>query len=405
MGVYYLITSLSYFAICAVSFYAYFLWKKEKATDKISRRFGMFGSLFMLPAIMNFLWAFSILEPTGQDAMFINGSFYVIASVLSLITIHDLTGNRNLLYLLALFGVTIFSLAYSFSNFFVSLLVTSGLLFLIISLDVLIVKRYHIQFAGLIGVVYALTILFFSALLYLGVSYTSLWWFLPNAMLALFIFMLHLDKVYYSLLSPGLLLEQKPHVRKVFFGLNFIRYTLYIASVVSFTLVATVAIHELGHAVTAYYYGCEHAAIVFDLKEPPHTELRCPAAVTPILVITLTGVLFVLAASMIFYLTEGQFTTRLAHLMLGIGILIAYNDVLGLGLSKNVATAIALAALLIIIDAVVRFSLFYINEHSKLAPALAPAPAPLAEPLKPVKIHVKTKGAIKAAKAKAKSAT
>lgn len=368
VSAYYILTSLSYLAIVAVSLYAYAAWRREKIQDSLSNCFGIFGSLFALPALMNLIWAFSILEPTAEDALLINGSFYVVASVISLITIYNITGNKHLLYLLAMFGATFLSLSYSFSNFFISLMVVSSLLFLIISLDALIVKRYHIQFVGIVGSAYSILSLVFTLLLYSGVSFVNLWWFLPNLLLAAFIFLLHLDKKYYALINPGLFTRQKPHIKKMVFGLNFIRYTLYVGSVVAFTFIATVSVHELGHAATAYYYGCDHAEIRYDLQTPPFTEIRCPSAAgTPLFIITIMGLVFVLASSLIFYFTEGQFTTRLAHLMAGFGLLTFYNDFLDLGASKSMATLLVMVSVLVIIDAVVRFSLFYINEHSNAA--------------------------------------
>ena len=209
-SVYYFFTALSYVAICAAAFYIYVSWRKgtargtaERAYDSlpkaVSSAIGLLGILFLLPLIMNLLWAFSVLEPTAQDAMLINGALTVTTAAVMLLIIYKITGNRNLLYLLALFAITVVSV-YSFSRFFTSLLLASQLLFLIISLDMAIVRRYHVQLAGFIGAVYAIINIIFTALLYFGIPYTDLYWFLPNALLALMLFMLHLDKKYYALL-------------------------------------------------------------------------------------------------------------------------------------------------------------------------------------------------------------
>jgi hypothetical protein len=281
-----------------------------------------------------------------------------------LVIIYKLTGNSNLLYLLALFAITFLSLPYSFSKFFVSLLLMANILFLIISLDVLIVRRYHIQFAGVIGTIYALTTISFSLLLYFGTDYTELWWFLPNFMLALLLLMLHLDKKYYALISPKAIFERKPHIKKVFFGLTFMRYTLYLLGVASLTFIATVAVHELGHAITARYYDCEPTRIIYDLRQPPYTEISCPASGSPIFIITIAGTLLVFAASAIFYFTKGPFTTRLAELMLGFGFLISYNDLIDLGISSNIILLVMMIAFIIILLAIINFSLLYIRQHT-----------------------------------------
>lgn len=372
MLTYYLYNSLSYLAVSAISFYAYAAWRKGTATDRVSKRFAMFGGTFLLPMVMNLLWSLSIIPATMKDALFVNGAFSIIASVLFLMTVYDLTGNRHLLYILGLFGVTLLGISYSFANFFIFFLITANLVFLITSMDVLIVKRYHIQLVGMIGSVYSLASLVFSALLLMKFNYTDFLWYLPNLLLAALVLMLHFDKKYYALISPEVVAGPR-RIKPVFLGLNFIRYTLYITSITAFTFVATVSVHELGHAVTAYYYNCDHAEIRYDLKSPPFTEIKCASATgTTTFVITLMGIMFALIMSVIFYFTEGSFTTRLAELMAGFGLFIAYHDFIDLGASQSIALLITFVSMLIIIDAVVRFSVYYINEHSKAVMYVSP---------------------------------
>ena len=184
---YYLAMMISYLAIMAVSFYAFLMWREERLADKVTKYFGLFGGLFSLVAIINFLWAFAFITPLPKDALFINGLFSVIASVLTLAIVYNLTLNKHLLYILVLFGLTLLSLPYSIYNFFTSVIFVSSLLFIIVSLDVLIVKRYHIQLVGLAGTTYALLSLGLTLLLYIGYDYSQLWWFVPNLVLAIMI--------------------------------------------------------------------------------------------------------------------------------------------------------------------------------------------------------------------------
>lgn len=362
---YYLFMALSYVAICAVAFYFFSVWRKDKGPVSIGNHIGSLGVLLILPAIMNLLWAFSALKPSSQDAMFINGIFSIAIPVIILAIIYKLTGNRNLLYLLLLFSLTFVSLPYSFSRFFVSVMIAANILFLLVSLDVLIIRRYHIQFAGVTGVLTSLTSIFFLVMLYFGADYSSLWWFIPNIMLALLIFILHLDQKYYSLISPRVSAHRRPHVKKVLIWLLFIRYMLYIMGVAAITLISTVSVHELGHALTASYYGCDPARIVYDLHKAPYTEIGCLESATPIFIITLAGLLLVMIAVAVFFLAEGRFTTRLAELMLGFGFMISYSDLMELGVSPNILAIVMMLSLLIVLSAIFNFSLFYIRQHTR----------------------------------------
>ncbi|MBN2454492.1 hypothetical protein JXB11_03015 [Candidatus Woesearchaeota archaeon] len=360
---YYFFTALSYIAICCVALYTFFSWRKSGSEENTSRYIGVIGLMMFVPSMMNALWAFSLLEPSVQDAFLINGLFSILLAPLMLVVIYRLTRNRNLLYLLALFAISLVSLPYSFSKFFVSLLIAANLLFLIISLEVLIIKRYHIQFAGGIGALYSITAVTFSVLLLFGAEYSEIWWFIPNMMLAAMLFMLHLDIKYYSILSPKEPAEKKPRAKKVFMGLIFARYLLYVISVASITMIATVSLHELGHALTASYYGCEPTRIIYDLHNPPYTEIGCSSLGSSAIIITLAGIIFVFIAAMLFYATEGVFTTRLAELMIGFGFLIAYTDLQDLGISESIILLIMVLSVFIVIAAIVNFSLFYISEH------------------------------------------
>ena len=363
---YYLAMMASYLAIMAVSFYAFLMWREEQSADRVTKYFGMFGGLFSLVAIINFLWAFAFITPLQKDTLFINGLFSVIASVLTLAIVYNLTLNNHLFYILLLFGLTLLALPYSISNFFVSVLLVSNLLFLIVSLDVLIVRRYHIQLVGLAGTIYSLLSLGLTVLLFLGYDYNKLWWFVPNLALAVMILLLHFDKKYYIQLTSRMTDRQKPHVKKVIFGLNFIRYTLYIMAVTAFTFVATVSVHELGHSLAAYYYGCEHTQITYDLKSPPYTEISCASASgTSTFLITLMGLALTLVSSLVFYFAESRFTTKLAALMLGFSLMIFYKDFQDLGASESMETLLLLGSFLVVIIAIVDFSFFYINEHSQ----------------------------------------
>jgi hypothetical protein len=364
-SVYYLIMALSYAAVCGVAFYTYLAWRKDRGPENIGKHIGALGVLIVLPALMNLLWAFSALKPSSQDAMFINGIFSIAVPAIMLIIIYKLTCNRNLLYLLLLFGISLVSLPYSFSTFFVSVIIAANILFLLVSLDALIIRRYHIQFAGVTGVLTSLTSIFFLVMVYFGADYTGLWWFIPNLMLASMLFMLHLDQKYYSLISPRESAHRRPHVKRVLLGLLFVKYMLYIMGVASITLISTVSVHELGHAITASYYGCDPARIVYDLHKAPYTEIGCTAAETPIFIITLAGMLLVLVAVAVFFLAEGRFTTRLAELMLGFGFLISYSDLKELGISQNILLLIMMMSLLIVLAAIFNFSLFYIRQHTR----------------------------------------
>jgi hypothetical protein len=361
---YYLFMALSYGAVCAMSFYFFSAWRKDKGPESIGKYVGALGVVLLLPALMNLLWAFAALPPTAQDALFINGIFSIAVPVIMLAIIYRLTGNRNLLYLLLMFSIAFVALPYSFSRFFISVLIAANILLLLVSLDALLIRRYHIQFAGVAGALTSLTSIFFSVMAYFGASYTSLWWFVPNCMLALMIYMLHLDQKYFSLISPREP-TRRPHVKRVLLWLLFVRYMLYIMGVAAITLISTVSVHELGHAITASYYGCDPARIVYDLHKAPYTEIGCISGDAPLFTITIAGLFLVMIAVAIFFLAEGRFTTRLAQLMLGFGFLIAYSDLRELGVSENILIIIVMLSLLIVLAAVFNFSLFYIRQHTR----------------------------------------
>ena len=146
-------------------------------------------------------------------------------------------------------------------------------------------------------------------------------------------------------------------------NLLFVRFILHVMTVCVFLFISIIAIHELGHAFTAQAYDCKYSkAVIYDVLNPPHTELSCPNDDNDV-IITYAGLITTLLVSLLFFIGGGQFTSKAAYLMLGFSLLITYGDFSDLNVSGSIILFTILVSLFFICFGVVQLSLLYIDQH------------------------------------------
>lgn len=353
----FLVMGLSYLAASAIGFYTYFEWLHMRLKCSISNQMLFLGTVFAIPLLMYALWFAGILDANSTDELLINGLFSIFVSIVMLLIVHKWTNNRNLLFLLALYLISIVFLAQSLVTFYSVLVLASFALSLIAFLELYVVSNHHIRRAGFAGTAYSLVGIILIILGMLNIPVHQTLWALPNFLFALVLFFLYKDGRFCLIINPKKYIKKN----KEHYTIAFARYILYIISISVLMFVATIAIHESGHAISALYYGCEHSTIKFDFQNAPHTEIACTnSTYANIAIITLSGLIFTLFASIMLYLTDHTFSKRLAELMAGLGFLLMFNDFRDIGLSINIIILVSLLALVVVVLAIINISLDYI---------------------------------------------
>lgn len=365
MSVIFALNGLGYLAVSLMSFYIFYSFlKKEETTAKVGNILGVNGIFYLLMSFLNFFWVFELLEPNNKDFVLVNMVLTVVTSILILYAVYKITGNKNLVYLLMLFITTVFAINFSIKAFFAVTLAVSYLLMALVFLDLVFFSNFYLKRAGFIGLFYVIVSVFLLVLTFLGNEAYRLFWFLPTISM-FFVFLL----IYWDVTNIGVIKikreknKQKKEFAVLAYTSVFGRFLIFTVSISAFILVSSVAVHELGHALTAQYYGCgQFKAVIYDVIAP-HTEIICDFYYND-LILTLSGFGATLVIALMFVLTGSQFTKGLSYMLFGFGLLISYGDLVDLGISKNIIALLLLLSLVIIVFATVKLSVYYLKQEN-----------------------------------------
>jgi hypothetical protein len=358
------LNGLGYLAIALMAFYMFFAFSKKSETiERIGKVFGVNGIFHMMFGFLALSWALGFLEPTKNDFVLVSFVVTVVSSILTLYAVYKITSNRNLIYLFVLFLTTIFAINQSINYFFLFSMVVSHLLMMIVFLDLVFFSNLYLKKAGFAGIFYALISIFFVVMVFANYGNLGLPWFIPNVLMFLVLYFIFLD-----VKNLGVIEDKRYAAKKKKSVLNFAgvfgKFFVFITAMSAFIFLSTVALHEFGHAMIAQYYGCENTrAIIYDVAGgSPSTETICGSNYND-LFLTLGGIVATIAIGLVFLLTGGEFTTRLSYIIFGFGLLISYNDLVELGLSKSILTSIMLISIVMIAIAIVRLSGYYLRQQ------------------------------------------
>ena len=359
-GFVYLVNGLSYFAISLISFFIFLIWLRKKNFCSLGKAIGINGIFYLIPSLLNFLWFSGKVIPTQSDFILILGSFNAVNATILFALVYELVNNKGLLHFLFLFLLTALAIPFSFTAFFLLTSFVSYLLILIVFLDLALFSNAYLKGAGYFGISYSIISL---AILGLGVFLNkepfTMYWFISNVAVFLLLYLFYKD-----IKSCGKeTTNPKPKIKKIILPILFIKFIIFIISISAFIFISTIAVHELGHALSAQYYGCERSkAVIYDILGPPHTEMACDGYYNNT-IITFGGLISTIALALIFLFTGGRFTTIMSYLIFGYSLLIAYGDLMDYGVSLNIITVVLFISFSLIVTAIIQLSIFYIGQQ------------------------------------------
>lgn len=326
----------------------------KKKRCRIASFVGAIGIFYLIFSLLNLSWFSGILEASFNDFIIINSLFISIISVLFLFVAYKLTNNKNLMYLLVIFLITLVALYSIFYNFllinFISLL-----FLLILFLDLEFFSHRYLRIVGIAGIFYCIISLSFLVFIYLGNKLELT--FMPDILMVY---------VFYNLMQHTKSCERRiRHIlKKTPLPLQVIKFFLFIAALTLFMMFGTLAIHEIGHALTAKFYGCSYSAVVYQSGYFPYTDVGCSNKPNN-WVILIGGMGLTSALALIFFLTGDEFIKYTSYLIFALGIIIASKDFIELGLSQNIIFVLYVIAIILIILSISKIVIFYIREFKK----------------------------------------
>ncbi len=356
-----LLNSISYIAIAFISScFLFVLGQKNRPENKIRTSAGVIGFFYTILGIVNLCWALDILNPSQEDFILMHFMITIITSIIMLYMIYKITANRNLIYLLLLYIAAIFAINFSLNYFFLFTVSLSYLLMVIVFLELVIISKLYLKKAGIAGLAYSVLSMIIILDIYKGNNSYDLVWFIPNIGLIFVLYYIMKDIRYLGILKEY---TRNKINNKILLIEKISRFILFIITITGFIFLSTIALHEMGHAIAAQYYGCEHTkAVIYDVINAPHTEIFCGSDYNET-IITLAGFFATITTGLLFFLAGGRFTSILSYIILGLSLIISNSDLSELGLSSNIIAAISIAGLIIMVIATIKLSIYYIKQE------------------------------------------
>lgn len=314
-------------AIFVLLTYNYFRNYKEDKLKQSIKYFLFIGLLYLIIAIFSFVWAFSILQYSQGDFLFIYSLVILLQSFFLFIILYDLTKDRKLYFLVVPYVILFFLVLFLGINFMHYFLVASFLFMLLLFFGLVLMKKGY-KCSAFLGIFYAVISILFCILFFLDVG-DFFYYNLASSVLFLIFIFKFLKNV--EECPPEVCIY--PEGRKSYF-LIFLSHFVFMVVLINFVFVGTIVLHEFGHLTVSNFYDCEYGKIVYD-GSFPKTEILCSDASQDNTFLMSAGLLFPLIVSIILILVGGRFLKEMGLLVVGFNLVISFKDFSDLGLSNN----------------------------------------------------------------------
>ena len=336
------------------------LFSRGKMFRTISGVLATIGTGHLLLGLMQLFWILGMLEPNETDLILLLLATTVMSSALFLYVSYKLTKSRHLIYVFLLYMMALVGAPFSMDAFVFLALGISCLVMLIAFSELLFFRNALIRRAGILGIASTFVMISFFILLANGVGPFSLPWLIPTALIAGSMHYLFRDMREFGVQADA---PRTVHHPAIHVAAIFLKFIIFVFSLVAFTFLSVVALHEFGHAIVGEYYGCEkHTAIIYDITHKARTELLCSGPHS-LFLITIAGFAITVLLGVVFLIVGDNFTYRLSTLILGYSLLVSYGDFADLGLSLNLNAMLAILATLIVMLSIIRLSSFYLRHY------------------------------------------
>ncbi|MDD5086539.1 MAG: hypothetical protein PHV16_02190, partial [Candidatus Nanoarchaeia archaeon] len=229
-------------AVSVICFYGFLVWYTKKSLSVVGKIIFISGISFLVYSLVNFIWAFGAISPYESDFIFIGGLFNVITASLLLVIIYNFVDDKNLLYLLFLFILTVFAMPSNINMFFSILSFISCSIIAIASFDLFLISEKLMRKIGMFLILFS-----FLSILILIIfknNLSAIIWFLPNIVLFI-VFFLFVKNI--EAWGSNQNTEKISKKKKASYPLLFIKFVVFVSLITILSLLSTIVIHELGH--------------------------------------------------------------------------------------------------------------------------------------------------------------
>ena len=355
------LNGVSLAAIAVISFYGFLVWYTNKHISAAGKIIGINGLLFLVFSFLNFIWGVGVISPIESDFILLGGLFNIVKAALFVIIVYNFISDKNLLYVLFLFLLTVLAMPSNINMFFGIISFVSYAIIAIASFDLFMLSDKLLRKAGILSLFYSLISIFL--LITLNKDPSKVIWFIPDIIFFMVFLLFVLDIENWGSRQKK---EQKTKRRKIIYPFLFMKFIIFMSFLTIFALLSTITLHEMGHALAGQYYGCErNRAVIYDISELPYTEMVCKEYYNDT-IITIAGIFLPIIIGIIFLLTGSRFTANFSYLIFGFSLIIPTIDLESLNVSQSGIFLVILLGFVILLYGIVKLSASYVKQKGGL---------------------------------------
>ncbi len=309
----------------ALLFWTFLLNEKKSA---IAKFFGVIGAAYIVRAGIGMGAAIGYYPLTLLDISVVETLFSGVVGGAVLATSYFITEKKRLVMVFWLFLGTIAAAVKLRENFFF-LASMAGFAVMLVSFSEMLFKRDEaLKRAGVLGAAYSILGLAITAAVKSGLNEAGRLFWIPGLLL------LWAMQDTYSYASRETI--RKKETGEGFFSRG-LRAVIVASALTSFMFIASVAVHEVGHAVSAEIAGCSDVrATIYSTSGLPRTTAVCSTNERERFV-TIGGIAGAIIAGIAFALSKERFLKAAGSMLIGFGLLLGFQDMLDMGVTPGLA--------------------------------------------------------------------
>ncbi|MCK4997490.1 hypothetical protein KAS08_04245 [Candidatus Pacearchaeota archaeon] len=330
MGVLLLLIAITAFFIPVIS--SIYLLKKHKAkTLKPHDLLTLPISItYLIFAIITFFWSMGLQQFTLEKLTTLLASLIIIQTISLILILSKIQKNKKITYQIPLLLLSIIPALINKSYLHITIPV-AFLITIMTFLTFIDEHKHHIT----ILIAYASISLMFYLSAFISTKPTLILTLISTTIFLLF----------FAEFLKTLFVNKKPkhypaHLQSSPI-IPFLKHLIFIIIITNFVFIGTVAVHELGHAVSAQISDCEGTKIVYEMNGFPHTEINCEDESQKQIWI-LSGILLPIAIALLLMFSGGTSIKEIALEIIGFSLAIAYLDIQALGIPKSIAIIVTI---------------------------------------------------------------
>lgn len=305
----------------------------------------IFFNLLMFLTILS--WVTGYFKYSSVDFAYVY-SLVLFFEVISLSVFFSKVSFQNCIFYIVC-GLSFSMLIFGVGSIF---LVTSLVFLYLLTLSLNSFSVGEFRNASLIGLVFSSLGIIFELILFINKELVIYFVAILNIFYLIYLF------VFFKERSLSMFKEKRNSLRNPV--VDLIRYFIFIIIITNLVLIATLSIHEVGHFMFSWLYGCTGQRIIFEAGSL-HTDVLCNGVKNVFLIAG--GIIIPIIISILLFLSGGKSLKGVALLIFGFDLMASYMDLQEAGMSELIALVMSIVGIAVVCVGIFLLIKARIDEH------------------------------------------